>query len=79
MQHRLVVGIIDHNRQYTWDKHVVTWVKSAGLLPGGNKQEPAVISPKQYMKRFRAAVEQYFTDVPFANKLPDESAAASAQ
>ena len=72
-------GIIGYIRQYTWDKHVETWVKSAGLLLGGNEQEPTVISPKQCMKRFRAAMEQYFTVVPFASKLPDESAAASAQ
>ena len=74
-----MVGIIDYIRQHSWDKHVETWVKSAGLLPGGNKQEPTVISPKQYMKRFRAAMEQYFTVVPFASKVPDESVAASAR
>lgn len=71
VQHRLVVGIIDYIRQYTWDKHVETWVKSSGILPGSSK-EPTVISPKQYMKRFRTAMETYFTVVPFANKLPDD-------
>jgi 1-phosphatidylinositol-3-phosphate 5-kinase len=72
VQHRLVVGIIDYIRQYTWDKHVETWVKSSGILPGINKQEPTVISPKQYMKRFQAAMETYFTVVPFASRLPEE-------
>jgi hypothetical protein len=71
VQQKLVVGIIDYIRQYTWDKHVETWVKSAGILPGMSK-EPTIISPKQYMKRFRAAMEQYFTVVPFADKLPVE-------
>jgi 1-phosphatidylinositol-3-phosphate 5-kinase len=72
LQHRLIVGIIDYIRQYTWDKHVETWVKSSGILPGTSKQEPTVISPKQYMKRFRAAMETYFTVVPFASRLPEE-------
>ena len=31
---------------------------------GGNGKEPTIISPKQYMRRFRAAMQQYFTAVP---------------
>lgn len=49
--------------QYTWDKQLETWVKSSGML-GGNGKEPTIISPKQYMRRFRAAMQQYFTPVP---------------
>jgi hypothetical protein len=37
-------------------------VKSTGLLAGG--KEPTIISPKQYMRRFRLAMNSYFTLVP---------------
>ncbi|EFJ51101.1 hypothetical protein VOLCADRAFT_88405 [Volvox carteri f. nagariensis] len=59
----LALAIIDFIRQYTWDKQLETWVKSSGML-GGNGKEPTIISPKQYMRRFRAAMQQYFTAVP---------------
>eukprot|EP00201_Polytomella_parva_P022764 CAMPEP_0175038746 /NCGR_PEP_ID=MMETSP0052_2-20121109/56_1 /TAXON_ID=51329 ORGANISM="Polytomella parva, Strain SAG 63-3" /NCGR_SAMPLE_ID=MMETSP0052_2 /ASSEMBLY_ACC=CAM_ASM_000194 /LENGTH=159 /DNA_ID=CAMNT_0016300235 /DNA_START=78 /DNA_END=557 /DNA_ORIENTATION=+ len=61
----LAVAIIDFIRQYTWDKQLETWVKSSGML-GGNGKEPTIISPKQYMRRFRVAMQQYFTAVPAA-------------
>lgn len=48
--------------QYTWDKQLETWVKSTGILAGG--KEPTVISPKQYLRRFRAAMSSFFTLVP---------------
>lgn len=54
---------MSHCRQYTWDKQLETWVKSSGILGGGGK-EPTIISPKQYMRRFRAAIGGYFTVVP---------------
>ena len=60
---QLVVGIIDYIRQYTWDKQLETWVKSSGILGGAGKV-PTIISPKQYMKRFRIAMMVYFTLVP---------------
>ncbi|KAI3920656.1 hypothetical protein MKW92_021017 [Papaver armeniacum] len=61
----LVVGIIDFMRQYTWDKHLETWwVKTLGILGGGNNSTPTVISPKEYMKRFRKAMSEYFLMVP---------------
>eukprot|EP00887_Chlorella_sp_A99_P005551 scaffold1.g5551.t1 len=59
----LVVGVIDFIRQYTWDKQVETWVKKSGILGGAGK-DPTVISPKQYCRRFRAAMASYFTVVP---------------
>ncbi|KAK6147551.1 hypothetical protein DH2020_018463 [Rehmannia glutinosa] len=31
-KHELVLGIIDFMRQYTWDKHLETWVKASGIL-----------------------------------------------
>ncbi|XP_051144421.1 putative 1-phosphatidylinositol-3-phosphate 5-kinase FAB1C [Andrographis paniculata] len=60
----LVVGIIDILRQYTWDKHLETWVKAAGILGGQKNASPTIISPKQYKKRFRKAMTTYFLTVP---------------
>ncbi|OVA05249.1 FYVE zinc finger [Macleaya cordata] len=63
-KHELVVGIIDFMRQYTWDKHLETWVKASGILGGSKNSTPTVISPKQYKKRFRKAMSEYFLMVP---------------
>ena len=60
----LVVGIIDFMRQYTWDKHLETWVKASGILGGPKNASPTVISPKEYKKRFRKAMSSYFLMVP---------------
>ncbi|KAH7278037.1 hypothetical protein KP509_38G020800 [Ceratopteris richardii] len=60
----LVLGIIDFMRQYTWDKHLETWVKASGILGGPKNAQPTVISPKQYKKRFRKAMKDYFLMVP---------------
>jgi 1-phosphatidylinositol-3-phosphate 5-kinase len=57
---RLVVGIVDYIRQYTWDKQMETWLKrSAGRGP-----DPTVISPNDYKERFRSAMDRYFVMVP---------------
>ncbi|KAJ4953320.1 hypothetical protein NE237_030152 [Protea cynaroides] len=63
-KHELVLGIIDFMRQYTWDKHLETWVKASGILGGPKNSSPTVISPKQYKKRFRKAMAVYFLMVP---------------
>ncbi|KAL5755459.1 hypothetical protein ACOSQ2_020205 [Xanthoceras sorbifolium] len=63
-KHELVIGIIDFMRQYTWDKHLETWVKASGILGGPKNASPTVISPKQYKKRFRKAMTTYFLMVP---------------
>lgn len=63
-KHELVLGIIDFMRQYTWDKHLETWVKASGILGGPKNASPTVISPKQYKKRFRKAMSAYFLMVP---------------
>ncbi|GJX05206.1 1-phosphatidylinositol-3-phosphate 5-kinase FAB1B-like protein [Tanacetum coccineum] len=63
-KHELVLGIIDFMRQYTWDKHLETWVKASGILGGPKNAPPTVISPKQYKKRFRKAMTTYFLMVP---------------
>ncbi|KAG6399013.1 hypothetical protein SASPL_140486 [Salvia splendens] len=60
----LVLGIIDYMRQYTWDKHLETWVKASGILGGPKNASPTIISPKQYKKRFRKAMTEYFLTVP---------------
>ena len=63
-KHELALGIIDFMRQYTWDKHLETWVKASGILGGPKNEPPTVISPKQYKKRFRKAMTTYFLMVP---------------
>lgn len=63
-KHELVLGIIDFMRQYTWDKHLETWVKASGILGGPKNASPTVISPMQYKKRFRKAMSAYFLMVP---------------
>ncbi|KAJ3677131.1 hypothetical protein LUZ60_002855 [Juncus effusus] len=63
-RHELVLGIIDFMRQYTWDKHLETWAKSAGILGGSKNIAPTVISPNLYKKRFRKAMSTYFIVVP---------------
>ncbi|CAL0312145.1 unnamed protein product [Lupinus luteus] len=60
----LVVGIIDFVRQYTWDKHLETWVKASGILGGLKNAAPTIVSPKQYKKRFRKAMTTYFLTLP---------------
>ncbi|KAK7252010.1 hypothetical protein RIF29_35680 [Crotalaria pallida] len=60
----LVLGIIDFMRQYTWDKHLETWVKQSGILGGPKNAAPTIVSPKQYKKRFRKAMTTYFLTLP---------------
>ena len=61
----LVVAIIDYLRQYTWDKRLESWVKSSGLMSDGN-EEPTIISPDSYGKRFMRSILGYFTVVPYS-------------
>lgn len=70
LQGRIVVGIIDYIRQYTWDKQVEFWVKSRGII--GRPVEPTIMSPGQYSKRFRTAMIEYLTVVPYFDPLPPE-------
>jgi hypothetical protein len=56
---RLVFGIIDFIRTFTWDKKLESWVKDAVA-----SREPTIISPKQYQQRFREAMDRYFLVVP---------------
>lgn len=66
----LVIGIIDYIRQYTWDKHLETWVKASGILGGSKHTTPTVVSPKEYKKRFRKAISSYFVVVPESEAPP---------
>ncbi|KAF9427740.1 1-phosphatidylinositol-3-phosphate 5-kinase [Podila epigama] len=55
----LVVGIVDFIRPFTWDKKLESWVKDAV----GSK-EPTIVSPAQYRKRFRNAMNRHLDMVP---------------
>lgn len=66
----LVIGIIDYIRQYTWDKHLETWVKASGILGGSKNTTPTVVSPKEYKKRFRKEISGYFVVVPESEAPP---------
>jgi 1-phosphatidylinositol-3-phosphate 5-kinase len=60
---RAVVKIIDYLRMYTWDKQIESAVKS-GVLSG--EEQPTVLSPEKYARRFRRATRRYFLAVPDA-------------
>ncbi|CAL5328749.1 unnamed protein product [Camellia sinensis] len=78
-KHELVLGIIDFMRQYTWDKHLETWVKASGILGGPKNTPPTVISPMQYKKRFRKAMAAYFIMVPDQRSPPPTIIASGSQ
>jgi len=70
---KLVLGIIDYIRVYTWDKQLESLIKSSGLLGGAGKT-PTVVAPDVYKKRFEHSMNKYFTLVPdFWYKQPVES------
>jgi len=60
--HEIVVGIIDYMRQYDFIKRMERMGKSVGMLAG--QQEPTIIQPPQYRKRFNTAMERYFLTCP---------------
>ncbi|PFH52314.1 hypothetical protein AMATHDRAFT_140429 [Amanita thiersii Skay4041] len=62
-KNELVVGIVDYQRTYTWDKKLESWVKESAFL-GGGKGEPTIVTPKQYRQRFLSAMERYFPLIP---------------
>ncbi|GMK53948.1 hypothetical protein CspeluHIS016_0105340 [Cutaneotrichosporon spelunceum] len=67
----LVVGVVDYIRTFTWDKKVESWVKDFG----GGRGEPTIVTPQQYRKRFRTAMERfYFPSVPdrWSHAMADE-------
>jgi 1-phosphatidylinositol-3-phosphate 5-kinase len=62
-KNELVVGIVDYQRTYTWDKKLESWVKESTFL-GGRSGEPTIVTPKQYRQRFLGAMERYFSLIP---------------
>jgi Phosphatidylinositol-4-phosphate 5-Kinase len=56
------VGIIDFKRQYDFLKKMEHMSKSVGMLTG--QAEPTIIEPQHYKRRFQAAIEKYFLEVP---------------
>lgn len=79
---RLVVGIVDYLRTYTWDKQLENAVKSgqAALGVGGAPAQPTVVSPHMYARRFRRAMRDFFVAVPDLAPEPtrEEEEAAAA-
>ncbi|CAB3993710.1 1-phosphatidylinositol 3-phosphate 5-kinase-like [Paramuricea clavata] len=60
---KLIVGIIDYIRTFTWDKKLEMYVKSTGIL-GGQGKMPTVVSPELYRERFCEAMQRYFLMIP---------------
>ena len=67
--HEIVVGIIDYMRQYDFIKRMERMGKSVGMLAG--QQEPTIIQPPQYRKRFNLAMDRYFITVPDKHLIYD--------
>lgn len=60
--HEIVIGIIDYMRQYDFIKRMERVGKTVGTMLAG-QQEPTIIQPSQYRKRFTAAIQKYFMGV----------------
>ncbi|KAF8971954.1 1-phosphatidylinositol-3-phosphate 5-kinase [Entomortierella lignicola] len=58
-EQEIVVGIVDFIRPFTWDKKLESWVKDAV-----GSREPTIVSPAQYRKRFRSAMNRHLDMVP---------------
>ena len=54
----LNLGILDYFRKYTWDKHLEHYGKK--LLNFTTKENPTIIKPENYSKRFLRKIEKYF-------------------
>ncbi|KAF8640401.1 hypothetical protein AX17_000070 [Amanita inopinata Kibby_2008] len=63
-KNELVIGIVDYQRTYTWDKKLESWVKESAFLGGTGRGEPTIVTPKQYRQRFLSAMERYFPLIP---------------
>lgn len=59
-EQKLVLGIIDYVRSYTWDKRFEMIVKSS--LPV--KEKPTIVKPESYRERFIDKMDHYFLAVP---------------
>lgn len=54
---------VDCVRTYTFDKKIENIIKGSGIV-GGGRNKPTVISPKEYKRRFRVAMERYVLEAP---------------
>ena len=54
---RIRFGIIDYIQQYTFEKELESFVKHK---MSSIKEDPTIIPPEAYKKRFRSAMDQYF-------------------
>lgn len=52
---KIRIGIIDYVQQYTLDKQLESFMKETI-----SKEEPTIINPEDYKKRFRIAMDKYF-------------------
>ena len=64
-------GVSGRGAQYTWDKALERWVKSVGMGQDPRKA-PTIQSPREYCRRFRAAMAAYFTCVPAGADVPPQ-------
>ena len=56
IEKKIKFGILDYFRKYTWDKKIETKFKK--LM--NNFQDPTIISPENYKKRFDEKISSYF-------------------
>ncbi|KAF2365700.1 Phosphatidylinositol-4-phosphate 5-kinase core [Trinorchestia longiramus] len=56
----LVVGIIDYIRKFTRDKYLENVLKENVM----RTEDPTIVSPEQYFKRFSCTIPRYFDKVP---------------
>jgi 1-phosphatidylinositol-3-phosphate 5-kinase len=61
--HSMIVGIIDYLRKYDILKRLERGGKLVANLVAG-QAESTIIPPKDYQRRFTAAMDRYFTIVP---------------
>lgn len=66
---RLVVGIIDYIRPYSWDKQLEYVMKATPGIIAGTGKRPTVVSPDIYRDRFRQATWLYFVMSPSWNTV----------
>ncbi|KAF3918372.1 hypothetical protein ABW21_db0209423 [Orbilia brochopaga] len=65
----LVIGLIDCVRTYTFDKRIENYLKMSGIA-GGGRNKPTIMSPKEYKRRFREAMERYVLEAPNCWRQP---------
>ena len=58
------MGIIDYGQAYTWEKVFETKVKK--FLKGN---EPTIIGPEKYKRRFKNAVKKYFVPMSIQKEI----------